>query len=193
MNGEPDHLLTAPQVARHCGVDLKTIHNWVHAGQIDSFRTPGRHLRFQPEGVVRFLEEYGYPVPSELQKYLRRVVMIIDPDVASLRQLTEDLEPQHEIKSYECPVKALLAIEREQPDLIVSDVELPGIDGYNLVERLSKSIREDPQRCRPVIVYSSGGDEDNCLRAGAAAFVVKPNIRSLCRLVSRLLEEQRES
>jgi hypothetical protein len=39
-----DDLFTAPEVARFCKVDLKTIHNWVDRQQIEHFRTPGRHL-----------------------------------------------------------------------------------------------------------------------------------------------------
>lgn len=193
MKDENGDLLTAPQVAKHCSADLKTIHNWVNAGQIRSFRTPGRHLRFHPEDVVQFLEEFGYPVPLGLLKYTRRVVMVIDPDVKTLKALRRDLEPRHEVKSFDCPVRALLAMEREQPDLIVSEVDLPGVDGYHLVERLTTGLDEPNQSGRPVVVYCNDGDENICIKAGASALVHKPNIRSLRRQVSRLLDKRSES
>lgn len=44
----------------------KTIHNWVDKGKLAAFRTPGRHLRFEPEKVHAFLKEYGYPIPASL-------------------------------------------------------------------------------------------------------------------------------
>ncbi len=51
--------LTARAVAELCGVEQKTVHNWVTEGLIQHFRTPGRHLRFEPQAVVTFLETCG--------------------------------------------------------------------------------------------------------------------------------------
>jgi excisionase family DNA binding protein len=61
-------LLVASDIARFCQVDLKTVHNWVDKGSIPFFRTPGRHLRFNPESVRTFLKTYGYPIPPELRR-----------------------------------------------------------------------------------------------------------------------------
>lgn len=60
----PDDIFTAPQVAKICSVDLKTIHNWVKRGAITHFRTPGHHLRFRRQDILEFLEKFGYPVPD---------------------------------------------------------------------------------------------------------------------------------
>lgn len=60
--------LTARAVAELCGVELKTVHNWVLDGRLAHFRTPGRHLRFQPEVVAAFLEECGYATPAARTK-----------------------------------------------------------------------------------------------------------------------------
>jgi len=59
-----DELFTAPEVAEILNVDLKTIHNWVNRGSIKAFRTPGRHLRIRRGDVLRFMKEFGYPVPE---------------------------------------------------------------------------------------------------------------------------------
>ena len=185
MKESEQTLITAPQVARHCGADLKTIHNWVNAGQIRSFRTPGRHLRFRPEDVVAFLEEFGYPIPPELQHFTRRVVMIIDPDEATSKSLEEKLDGRQNIKSFRCPVQALLAVGRVRPDLIVSEVELPGMDGYHFVERLTEG-----SETVPVIVFTKGPcDERACTEIGAAALIRKPNAEELWRKVGTFLSE----
>jgi excisionase family DNA binding protein len=68
-SGEPLALLRqnrdapvpARTVAEICGVDLKTVHQWAMSGLIAHFRTPGRHLRFRSDEVLRFLEHSGYP------------------------------------------------------------------------------------------------------------------------------------
>lgn len=57
--------VTARVVSDLCGVELKTVHNWVASGQIEHFRTPGRHLRFQPSEVLRFLQARGYALQDD--------------------------------------------------------------------------------------------------------------------------------
>lgn len=60
-------LFTSSDVARFCDADVKTIHHWANAGKIEHFYTPGRHLRFRPADVRRFLETQGFPVPPIVQ------------------------------------------------------------------------------------------------------------------------------
>src|SRR5512147_2674903 len=47
--------LRVRDLAALCGVEQKTVHNWVARGMIPFFRTPGRHLRFLPEEVTGFV------------------------------------------------------------------------------------------------------------------------------------------
>jgi excisionase family DNA binding protein len=43
------------ELATLCGVEQKTVHNWVARGLIPHFRTPGRHVRFLPDEVADFV------------------------------------------------------------------------------------------------------------------------------------------
>lgn len=87
--------LTSGDIARMLHVDLKTIHNWVAQGHIQGTRTKGRHLRFERNRVVRFMREYGYPLPEYLGTAPPRVVVDASakgPWVASLRRATQLVE-----------------------------------------------------------------------------------------------------
>jgi len=72
-------LFRASDVARFCEVDLKTVHNWVSRGRVESFRTPGRHLRFKPGPLLSFLTQFGYDVPAEVRA---AVAAAQEPDAA---------------------------------------------------------------------------------------------------------------
>lgn len=92
---EPIYL--ASQLASICDVDLKTIHNWCDRNDdpeapagLESFRTPGGHLRFRHSAVLRFLSRWGYPVPDELLTD-RPHLMVVEPDRDRRRQLIEQL------------------------------------------------------------------------------------------------------
>jgi excisionase family DNA binding protein len=64
--GDGIYSLTAGDLARLLGVDLKTIHNWVNQRHLFALRTEGRHLRFARVEVVRFLRRLGHDVPPAL-------------------------------------------------------------------------------------------------------------------------------
>ena len=66
--GTKPRYFVASYVARVCGVDLKTIHNWCDRGKIPYFRTPGQHLRFRAAELAAFLRQQGYDVPEELER-----------------------------------------------------------------------------------------------------------------------------
>lgn len=67
--------LTAGDLARLLGVDLKTIHNWVNQGYVLARRTEGRHLRFRRVEVVRFLRRSGHAVPPEIGRAVPRLLV----------------------------------------------------------------------------------------------------------------------
>jgi excisionase family DNA binding protein len=181
---KPRTLLTAPQVARLCGADLKTIHNWVNAGRMRHFRTPGRHLRFREEDVVEFMVEFGYPVPQELEGRGRMSVVVLDPDRESRAKVRRSLARSFDVAAFGCPVEALLAIGREQPAAVAVDSQLPGIDGYHLIARLSAM---ELTKASPVVVYAEATDDGRWREAGAAAFVRKPSVARLREQIGELV------
>ena len=64
--------------------------------------------------------------------------------------------------------------EREKPDLILMDIQLPGIDGYEATRR----IKANPALAHiPIIVvtsYALSGDEEKARSAGCDAYIAKP-------------------
>jgi two-component system cell cycle response regulator DivK len=70
--------------------------------------------------------------------------------------------------------EGLTLAERERPDLILMDIQLPGIDGYEVTRR----IKGNPAlRHIPIIVvtsYALSGDDLKATEAGSDAYVTKP-------------------
>lgn len=139
-----DDLFTAPQVAKICSTDLKTIHNWVNRSEIRSFRTPGRHLRFRRQDVLDFLVRYGYPIPEGFAPARRRVV-ILDSSEDAVRSLKRTLSRDWDIEAYCDTVDALLAIGSDQPSLVL--VNADESDNLHVVERLAATKDGAPVAC----------------------------------------------
>lgn len=175
-----DDLFTAPQVAKICCTDLKTIHNWVNRGEIKSFRTPGRHLRFRRQDVIEFLGKYGYPVPEGFAP-LRKRVVILDGVDASLKTLKRVLSRDFEVDGFTDNVDALLHIGQKRPNMILVKADAVE-DALHIVSRLSAS------EGTPVAVFAEGDElAHSAQTAGAVDFIGTTDGKEIRRRVMSLL------
>ena len=176
MQARNRELLTASQVARFCQVDLKTIHNWAERGQIDHFRTPGRHLRFRRPDVLDFLRRYGYPVPTELAVHKPRVVLIQRDDLHR-RRTRDHLADVFDVKGFSSVTDALLFIGATRPDTVVLDAVCEPIGNHNIIESLRKN--EATKKVRVILFTDDETQKDAALQSGASAFVAASNLDGL--------------
>lgn len=102
-------------------------------------------------------------------------IAIVDDDPLNRRLLAKHLEDDgHRIGQFDDGFSALAAFGTDPPDLVLMDIEMPGLDGIEVLERL----KDDPQlRHTPVIMISGVEDTDSvvrCIEAGAEDFLPKP-------------------
>jgi excisionase family DNA binding protein len=187
-NTQQPELFTASDVARFCQVDLKTIHNWADKGEIRHFRTPGRHLRFRRLDVLDFLRKYGYPIPDVLRMGKPKVV-IIDEDPQVLAALRRTLSRRFDLTTFQDPFDALVAVGSLQPDALIVDVKMHGLDGIRALERLRSIDATAHIRC---IVYSTHDElKKNATDAGAYDFIKKGEVADLRDSLERLMGLER--
>ena len=122
-----------------------------------------------------------------------RVVLLVE-DEDQLRRVMKDLLEREGYKVAEARdgAQALDEVDRSAPDLIMLDLNLPGIDGYGVLQRL----RSRPSTSQiPVIVLTAKGDEDNEVRVfqmGADDFLTKPfRARALSARLEAVLSRKR--
>lgn len=179
----PPELFTASEFARFCQVDLKTIHNWADKGEIRHFRTPGRHLRFRRLDVLDFLRKYGYPIPEVLRAGKPKVVAV-DDDPNVLASLRRTLSRRFDVTTFQDPFDALIAVGSLQPDALVMDLKMKGLDGLYCLERLRTIDATSHIRC---VIYSTHDDmKKQSMDAGAVDFIRKGEAAELRDALERL-------
>ena len=121
-----------------------------------------------------------------------KVLLVDDED--SLRKVMRDLLERdgYEVTEARDGVQALDQVDRVGPDIIVLDLNLPGLDGYGVLSHL----RSRPATSNiPVIVLTAKGDEDNEVRVfelGADDFLTKPfRARALSARLEAVLGRRR--
>jgi two-component system cell cycle response regulator DivK len=104
----------------------------------------------------------------------KRILVVEDHE--DNRQILRDLlgNAGYDMVEAETGEDGLTAAAAQRPDLILMDIQLPGIDGYETTRRL----KADPAlRTVPIIVvtsYALSGDDAKAREAGCDAYVTKP-------------------
>ncbi|BBO90071.1 acetoacetate metabolism regulatory protein AtoC [Desulfosarcina ovata subsp. ovata] len=103
----------------------------------------------------------------------RPTIFLVDDNEAFLdlfASLTEDQD--FDLNTFDCPQKALDALDRDPPDLIISDVQMPAMSGLDLFHRVS-----DRAPATPVILITAFGSTEQAVQAvqqGAFHYFEKP-------------------
>jgi type II secretory ATPase GspE/PulE/Tfp pilus assembly ATPase PilB-like protein/CheY-like chemotaxis protein len=122
------------------------------------------------------LEEHAPPADGAVSERRRGITVLLVDDEDQLRRVMRDLLEREGYTVYEAAdgVQALDETDRRAPDIIVLDLNLPGLDGYDVLAQL----RTRPAtRQIPVVVLTAKGDEENEVRVfelGADDFLSKP-------------------
>jgi excisionase family DNA binding protein len=161
--------LTLGQAARYLGVAQSTIRKWSDLGRLPAFYTPGRHRRYRRADLDAFLERSG---PGSRTK-TGPDVLIVDDD-AGLRGLVRaSLEDEGcSVREAASAEEGLTALDERPPDLVLLDVMLPKVDGWEMLRRLHE---RHGVGAIPVLMFSGKVDEPTRSEArGASGFIGKP-------------------
>lgn len=102
-------------------------------------------------------------------------VMVVDDNVTNLNVARKALENTYQVLPMVDGAKALKLMQKATPELILLDIEMPEMNGYEVFEKI-KELGEDFAKI-PVIFVSGKDDDDTkqtCLNLGAVDYVVKP-------------------
>ena len=143
----------------------------------------------RPVIVKRILRKYGYPIPEAL-KLGKPKVVAVDDDPQVLASLRKTLSKRFELTTFQDPFDALVAVGSIQPDAMVFDVKMAGLDGVKCLERLRSIEQTSHIRC---IVYSDAEEmKKNATEAGAYDFIRKGEAAELRDSLERLMGLERE-
>ena len=184
--GASPEWLTLGQAAKYLGVAQSTMRKWSDVGRVSAFYTPGGHRRYRRSDLDQFLDRSGRAGSSTAGGPL---VLIVDDDERLREYVRVNLEVEgYVVREAGSAEEGLTALEEEPPDLILLDVMMPQVDGWEMLRRVQE---RHGVGAIPVIMFSGKVEERSAGEAasrGAQGFIGKPfDPRSLIESTKQLL------
>jgi excisionase family DNA binding protein len=168
-SGEPDWL-TLGQAAKYLGVAQSTIRKWSDQGRVPAFYTPGGHRRYRRGDLDKFLESSG---PGARDRAGPMILLVDDdPRLREYMRINLEIEGYTVVEAGSAD-EGMAALDSDQtPQLILLDVMMPGVDGWEMLQRI-----QERHGTIPVIMFSGQVDAKSASDAqqrGASGFIGKP-------------------
>ena len=170
---------TTIEAAKLLGVSVRTVQLWVESGSLAAWKTAGGHRRIRKESVTEKLREQDpdFHSPMNAQSDQRKRILIVEdnPTVSIFYKAAIDSwDLPIEISTAQDGFSGLIKIGQSAPDLLISDIYMPGMDGLQMVQSLYKSRLINPDQ----MIIISGLDSDEIRDRGGIpadiAFFRKP-------------------
>lgn len=175
---------TTIEVASLLGLAVRSVQLMVDRGELDAWKTPGGHRRISRASVERWLAERrggARPADAGARGSARRAqrVLLIEDSVHFqnlVRLLASQKFPQVELHVADEGFVGLAMAGQLQPDVLIVDILLPGIDGATLIT----SLRSHPQFRQSRLIVITSLDESQrepyAFALAGVPVVHKPNL-----------------
>lgn len=187
-----EDVLTVYKASQYCNVSSKTIINWIEAGHIKAYKTVGGHRRINRSDLETFMKLQGIPIPKDEQAGQKKRILVVDDDpiiVETIVQALEEDEFDYDVISAADGFEAGLQVSHFSPDLILLDIMMPDIKGYEVCRKIKEN--PDTEKTKIVVLSAYLDDEkfEKMKEYGADACFSKPfPLPLLKEEVARLLE-----
>ncbi len=170
--GDAADWLTLGQAAKYLGVAQSTIRKWSDQGRLPAFYTPGGHRRYRRRDLDSFVAGSGSAGGARVRG--NPLVLIVDDDPRIREFVRVNLEMDgYTVREAGDADEGLAALDEEAPDLILLDVMMPNVDGWEMLRRVHE---RHGMGSIPVIMFSGQAEssDDDAVARGAQGFLGKP-------------------
>jgi excisionase family DNA binding protein len=170
-----DQLLTSYEAGALLQMDPNSVVKWVSEGKLQAYLTPGGHRRIRADELLAFLKRYSMYIPAEFGD-LRTNVLVVDDDENLLKALGRSMKSHDKVAVNTCSsgIEALVRIGAERPDVLVMDVHMPDVDGFDVLRALKANAATKGMQVVMMTGKPSAELEKKALGMGAKAMVAKP-------------------
>ncbi|MEK7382322.1 MAG: response regulator [Elusimicrobiota bacterium] len=185
-----ERTFTTFEVARLCGVFHTTVINWVNKSKLKARVTPGGHRRIPLSELVPFMKKYDMPVPADIED-VHRQVLVLDDEPMMTRLIEKGFTRHRDRFSIQVsnnPVDALVLVGKKLPDMLIMDLMMPVMDGFQVCQILKSSPATKDMKIIAISGRKLTAAQQDFLSTNVDEFIQKPfEMSDLVATVDRLL------
>ncbi|RJQ44054.1 MAG: response regulator [Gaiellales bacterium] len=116
-------------------------------------------------------------------------ILVVEDNEMNLELVSDLLEAKgFDVLQAQSGAEALLLAEAERPDLVLMDIQLPGMDGLEVTRRLKENPATNDIEVVALTAHAMLGDEERAREAGCSGYIAKPiDTRDFVLTVSRFI------
>lgn len=184
--------LTTGDIASYCEVTSAAVLKWIDSGKLPVFTTPGGHYRILRTDFRDFLLYHGMFIDEGFfgKARGRKRVLIVDdePTVVTFIEGALLLEGKYELATAGDGFDAGQQVITFNPDLIILDIMLPGMDGFEVCRRVKTDAATQHIKILAVTGFATEENVRRILHTGADDYLAKPlKLQDLQEKVAELL------
>ena len=189
-----ERFLSTGDMANYCEVTSAAVLKWIDSGKLPVFTTPGGHYRVLRTDFRDFLTRHGMFIDEGFfgKSQGRRRILIVDDEPAVVAFIEEALrlEGDYDLATAYDGFEAGHQLAIFKPDLIVLDIMLPGMDGFEICRRLKTDPAMSHVKVLAVTGFATEENIEKILGYGADDFLAKPlKLADLKKKVHELLAD----
>lgn len=181
-------IITITKAAEYLHVHINTLRNWVKSNKIKVIRTPGGHFRIPKDELIKLMKKYNFPIPDELTSK-KFIIFLIDDDqkLAKLYNRYFKKYERYELHTFSNGFDALLKIESLKPNLILLDIFMPKIDGFEFVKKLKEN-KKWRKKIKIIAISNYKKVQEKAMKSGIDDFFYKgDDITLLYKKIEKLI------
>ena len=173
-----DKPLTTRDVAEYCHVTPVGVQQWIKAGKLKAYTTPGGHYRIQKRDFKKFLEKYGMPIDEAFfsDGTVRKLLVVDDePNIVELviRLLSTNGGNYRFASAYD-GYEAGLQVASFKPELVLLDLMMPRVDGFEVCRKIKTSPDTSHIKVLVITGYLEETNIQKIAKCGADDWLAKP-------------------
>ena len=163
-------------VAEYLDVSRQTVNKWIRDGKLKSCVLPSGQKKILRMDFLSYLKENNLPVDPDLVSQDQRKMVVIDDDdkiINLFQRYFQKISSGWQIEYARDGMTGLLKIGVFRPDVVILDIEMPGMDGIEVC----KKMQQDENLAHIKVVIISGFTtiyEDDLEQLGIATILEKP-------------------
>ncbi len=163
MDSNQDDFCGTFYAAKTLGLSVGTVQALVEKNELQAWKTQGGHRRISMQSIREYQRLHGISEVPMKASHLK--VLVVDDDDATLEVFREKINRWNfpvDCTTMSSAMEAMIDITSIKPDVLVTDLKMPGVDGFELL----RTLRANPAFSSMVLLAMTGLSEEEIAKKG---------------------------